>query len=72
LVCELILGLVSLWLLINSFKETFKEKHLIDFFIILFKDILIILLNFFKDILIILLFFFHFLIILLLFLPFLI
>jgi len=26
LVCELILALVSLWLLVNSFKETFKEK----------------------------------------------
>ena len=32
LVCELILALVSLWLLVNSFKETFKEKRLIDFF----------------------------------------
>ena len=30
--CELILTLVSLWLLINSFKETSKEKHPIDFF----------------------------------------
>ena len=28
----LILALVSLWLLVNSFKETFKEKLLIDFF----------------------------------------
>ena len=32
LVCELILALVSLWLLVNSFKETFKEKCPIDFF----------------------------------------
>jgi len=32
LICELILALVSLWLLVNSFKETFKEKRLIDFF----------------------------------------
>jgi len=32
LICELILALVSLWLLVNSFKETFKEKHPIDFF----------------------------------------
>jgi len=46
LVCELILALVSLWLLVNSFKETFKEKRPIDFFL-LFKDILIILLLFF-------------------------
>jgi len=41
LVCELILALVSLWLLVNSFKETFKEKCVIDFFdyfiIIFFK-----------------------------------
>jgi len=29
---ELILALASLWLLVNSFKETFKEKCLIDFF----------------------------------------
>jgi len=57
LICELILALVSLWLLINSFKETSKEKLLIDFFdyfipryfdyfIIIFQDILIILLLF--------------------------
>jgi len=32
LICELILVLVSLWLLVNSFKETSKEKRLIDFF----------------------------------------
>ena len=32
LICESILVLVSLWLLINSFKETFKEKRPIDFF----------------------------------------
>ena len=32
LVCELILALVSLLLLVNSFKETFKDKRSIDFF----------------------------------------
>jgi len=32
LICGLILALVSLWLLVNSFKETFKEKCPIDFF----------------------------------------
>ena len=32
LICESILVLVSLWLLINSFKETSKEKRPIDFF----------------------------------------
>jgi len=32
LICELILALVSLWLLVNSFKETSKEKRPIDFF----------------------------------------
>jgi len=32
LICELILTLVSLWLLVNSFKESSKEKRLIDFF----------------------------------------
>ena len=46
LICELILALVLLWLLVNSFKETSKEKRPIDFLIILFKDILIILLLF--------------------------
>jgi len=46
LICELILALVSLWLLVNSIKENPKEKRPIDFFIILFKDILIILLLF--------------------------
>ena len=57
LICELILALVSLWLLVNSFKETSKEKRPIDFFdyfiqryfdyfIIIFQDILIILLLF--------------------------
>jgi len=50
LICELILALVSLWLLVNSFKEIFKEKCPIDFFdyfiIIFFQDILIILLLF--------------------------
>ena len=58
LICESILVLVSLWLLINSFKETSKEKRPIDFFdyfiqryfdyfIIIFQDILIILLLFY-------------------------
>jgi len=57
LICELILAFVSLWLLVNSFKETSKEKSPIDFFdyfiqryfdyfIIIFQDILIILLLF--------------------------
>ena len=57
MICELILALVSLWLLVNSFKETSKEKRPIDFFdyfiqryfdyfIIIFQDILIILLLF--------------------------
>jgi len=32
LIYELILALASLWLLVNSFKETFKEKCPIDFF----------------------------------------
>jgi len=32
LICELILALVSLCLLVNSFKETFKKKYPIDFF----------------------------------------
>ena len=34
LICELILALVSPWFLVNSFKETFKEKCPIDFFFI--------------------------------------
>ena len=57
LICELILALVSLWLLVNWSKETSKEKRPIDFFdyfiqsyfnyfIIIFQDILIILLLF--------------------------
>jgi len=57
LICELILALVPLWLLVNSFKENSKEKRPIDFFgyfiqryfdyfIIIFQDILIILLLF--------------------------
>ena len=42
MICELILALVSLWLLVNSIKKNPKEKRPIDFFfwIILFKDIL--------------------------------
>jgi len=58
LICELILVLVSFWLLVNSFKETSKEKRPIDFydyfiqryfdyFIIVFPNILIILLLFY-------------------------
>jgi len=54
---ELILALVSLWLLVNWSKKTSKEKRPIDFldyfiqryfdyFIIIFQDILIILLLF--------------------------
>jgi len=40
LICELILVLVSLWLLVNSIKkENPREKRPIYFFIILFKDI---------------------------------
>jgi len=51
LIYELILALASLWLLVNSFKETFKEKCLIDFFDLFYyyyfsRDILIILLLF--------------------------
>jgi len=56
LICKLILALVSLWLLVNSFKETFKEKHPINFFYYFiqsyfdyfFQDILIILLLIFS------------------------
>ena len=32
LICELILALVSLWLLVNSYKKNPKEKRPIDFF----------------------------------------
>jgi len=32
LICELILALVSLWLLVNSIKKNFKEKRSIGFF----------------------------------------
>ena len=32
LICELILALDSLWLLVNSIKETSKEERPIDFF----------------------------------------
>ena len=42
LICELILALVSLWLLVNSLKENFKEKTSDWFFLI------ILLLLFFK------------------------
>jgi len=52
LICVLILALVSLLLFVNSFKETSKEKRLIDFidyFIIIFSryfDYIIIILHF--------------------------
>ena len=39
LICESILVLVSLWLLINSFKETSKEKRPIDFFNLFYSKI---------------------------------
>jgi len=39
LVCELILALVSLWLLVNSFKETSKEKRPSDCFILFYSKI---------------------------------
>jgi len=39
LICELILALVSLWLLVNSFKETSKEKRPIDFFWLFYSKI---------------------------------
>ena len=39
LICELILALVSLWLLVNSFKETSKEKRPIDFFLLFYSKI---------------------------------
>jgi len=47
LIYELILALVALWLLVNWSKKTSKEKCPIDFFFILFKYILTILLLFF-------------------------
>jgi len=50
LIYELILALVSLWLLVNSFKETFKEKRPIDFFYYFIQryfDYFIIILTFF-------------------------
>ena len=39
LICESILVLVLLWLLINSFKETSKEKRPIDFFVLFYSKI---------------------------------
>ena len=39
LICELILALVALWLLVNSFKETSNEKCPIDFFILFYSKI---------------------------------
>jgi len=61
LICELILALVSLWLLVNSFKETFKQKRPIDFFdyfIQRYFDYLIIIFSRYFDYFIIILFFF--------------
>jgi len=61
--CELILTLVSLWLLVNSFKETSKEKHPIDFFdyfIQIYFDYFIIIFSRFFDYFIIILLFFLF------------
>jgi len=39
LICELILALVSLWLLVISIKKNPKKNVRLIFFIILFKDI---------------------------------
>jgi len=39
LICELILALVSLWLLVNSFNETSKEKRPIDFILLFYLKI---------------------------------
>jgi len=47
LICELILALVSLWLLVNSFKKISKEKRLIDYFIQRYFDYFIIIFPFF-------------------------
>jgi len=51
LICELILAIVSLWLLVNSIKkENPKGKCPINlFFIILFKDIFLIIILFFAS-----------------------
>ena len=51
LICELILALVSLWLLVNSIKkENPKGKCPINLFlIILFKDIFFIIILFFAS-----------------------
>ena len=53
---DLIFGYCFLWLLVNSFKETFKEKRHIDFFSYYFK-IFWLFYYFFQHILIILLLF---------------
>jgi len=39
LICELILALVSLWLLVNSIKKNPKEKYPIDFFLLFYSKI---------------------------------
>jgi len=58
LICDLILVLVSLWLLVNSFKETSKEKRLIDYFIQRYFDYIIIIFSRYFDYFIIILLFF--------------
>jgi len=49
LICELILALVSLWLLFNSIKKNPKEKRPLIFLIILFKDIFLLLYYYFAS-----------------------
>ena len=44
LICELILALVSLWLLVNSIKKNPKEKRPIDFFGLFYSKIFLIIL----------------------------
>ena len=39
MICELILALVSLWLLLNSIKKNPKEKRPIDFFALFYLKI---------------------------------
>ena len=39
MICELILALVSLWLLVNSIKQNTKEKRRIDFFGLFYSKI---------------------------------
>jgi len=44
LICELILVLVSLWLLVNSIKKNLKEKRSIDLFGLFYSKIFFIIL----------------------------